>query len=120
MFVKNLEDCKEFRSNDGCHLRELLHSRNDPVELPYSIAVARVEANESTYKHKLEQTEVYYIISGSGLMYIDKEVKQVKQGDVILIPPGAIQWMKNTGNIDINFIAIVNPPWTMEQDIRVL
>lgn len=119
MFVKNLENSEELTANDGCRLKELLHPKNDPVDLPYSIAAARVEVNKSTYKHKLKQSEVYYILSGSGLMHIGREVEEIKQGDVILIPAGAIQWLENNGGIDINFIAIVSPPWTKEDDIRI-
>ena len=119
MFVKNLEDCKEFTANDGCRLRELLHPKNDAVELPYSIAFAKVDINKATYRHKLEQTEIYFIISGHGMMHINEIVQQVKPGDVVLIPPGSVQWLQNNGKTEITFLAIVNPPWTDEGDTRI-
>ena len=119
MFIKNLGDCKEYTANDGCRLRELLHPKNDPVDLPYSIAIARIEPGKQTYKHKLAHTEVYYILSGEGIMHVDKEVKNVQQGDVILVPRKAIQWLENTGTTVMQFIAIVNPPWTEQDDIRI-
>ena len=119
VFIKHLNDCEEFTANDGCRLRELLHPKNDPVDLPYSIAIARIEPGKQTYKHKLAQTEVYYILSGEGLMHVDKEVKNVQQGDVILVPREAIQWLENTGTPVMQFITIVNPPWTEQDDIRI-
>ena len=119
MFIKNQKDCEEFTANDGCRLRELLHPENDPVILPYSIAVARVETGKQTYKHKLAQTEVYYILSGTGVMHVDEETEHVKPGDVILIPANAVQWLENTGTTELQFIAIVNPPWTEEGDLRL-
>lgn len=119
MFVKNLDSCTEFTANDGCRLFELLHPDNDPVDLPYSMAVARVEKNEKTYRHCLVQTEVYYILSGEGRMHIDKEVHTVRQGDVILIPSRSVQWLENTGDTEIRFIAIVSPPWTEKGDDRI-
>ena len=119
MFVKNLGDCEEFTANDGCHIRELLHPENDPVNLPYSIAIASVGNNKNTYKHVLIQAEVYYILAGHGLMHIDDEMREIKQGDVILIPPGSIQWLENNGDTEIWFMAIVSPPWTNEGDKRI-
>lgn len=119
MFIKNQKDCAEFTANDGCLLRELLHPKNDPVALPYSIAVACVETGKQTYKHKLAQTEVYYILSGTGCMHVDDETENVKPGDVILIPADSVQWLENTGTTELYFIAIVNPPWTEEEDQRL-
>ena len=119
MFIKNSGDCEEITANDGCRLMELLHPKNDPVELPYSIAIARVGPGQQTYKHKLAQTEVYYILSGKGLMHMNKEVQNVLPGDVVLIPSGSIQWLENTGSTELQFIAIVNPPWSGQDDIRL-
>lgn len=119
MFVKNLNDCEEFTANDGCRIRELLHPDNDPVELPFSFAIARVEAGKQTYKHRLKQMEIYYILAGQGGMHIDNESQHVTVGDGILIPAGSIQWIENTGDRPLQFIAIVSPPWREEEDERL-
>lgn len=119
MFVKNLSECEEFIANDGCHLKELLHPGNDSVDLPYSIAVARVEIKQSTFKHRLDQAEVYYILSGAGRIHIDQETRKVGRGDMILIPPGSVQWLENDGYEEIHLMAIVNPPWTKNGDVRI-
>ena len=119
MFVKNLYDCDEFTANDGCNIRELLHPDKDSVVLPYSIAYARVEQGKSSYRHKLKQTEVYFIIKGSGRMYIDEESRDVGHGDAVVIPARATQRIDNTGSETLEFIAIVNPPWRTEDDVRL-
>ena len=116
MFVKNLNACNEFTANDGCLIRELLHPKNDPVDTGYSLAVARVRAGERTRPHKLAQTEVYYILTGQGRMHINNETREVSTGDVILIPPQTIQWIENTGEDELRFIAIVSPPWREQDD----
>jgi len=97
-------------------IRELLHPKNDPINLPYSIAIARVEADKHSSKHTLEQTEVYYMLNGRGIMHIDDEIQETRAGDVILIPPGAIQWIENNGERELQFIAIVSPPWRAQDD----
>jgi len=116
MFVKNLNACKEFTANDGCLIRELLHPKNDPVDLGWSMAVASVCAGKRTLQHKLVQSEVYYILSGQGRMHIHNEACEVCAGDVVLIPPQAIQWIENTGDRELQFIAIVSPPWREQDD----
>lgn len=119
MFVKNAENCAEFTAVDGCRLRELLHNKNDAVELPYSLALARVEAGRRTRRHRLDRTEVYYITQGRGLMHIDEEEREVGQGEAILIPAGAVQWIENSGEDELCFIAIVSPPWSADGDERL-
>ena len=118
MFVKKTSDCEAFVANDGCNIRELLHPKNDAVDLPYSLALATVEIGKQSYQHKLEQTEVYHILQGHGQMIVDSEVCEVVAGDVIVIPEQALQWIENIGNEPLIFAAIVSPPWTEEGDIR--
>ena len=119
MFVKKITDCDLLEANDGCMIRELLHPKNDAVELPYSIAVATVTQDQQSYAHKLVQDEVYYILTGQGRLYIDNESSPVSKGEVFLIPANSVQWIENTGDSDLVFLAIVSPPWTKEGDIRI-
>ena len=119
MFVKKITDCDLLEANDGCMIRELIHPKNDPVDLPYSIAVATIAQNQHSYAHKLIQDEVYYILTGQGRMYIDNESSLVRKGEVILIPANSVQWIENTGDCDLLFLAIVSPPWSKQGDIRI-
>ena len=119
MFVKKLSECPEFTANDGCQIRELLHPNNDPVVLPYSLAQASVAVNSSTYQHRLEQTEIYHIQQGEGLLHVNDESRKLQAGDVAVIPAKAIQWIDNIGDSPLIFTAIVNPPWTEEGDTRL-
>jgi len=116
VFVKKLKDCEAFTAIDGCRIRELLHPDNDPVVLDYSIAIASLEAGESTFKHRLLHSEVYFILAGQGRMHIGDEDRLVDAGDVIYIPPRSIQWIENTGRNELQFAAIVSPPWRAADD----
>ena len=64
MFVKKTSECDAFVANDGCTICELLHPKNDAIELPYSLALATVDVGSKSYQHKLEQTEVEPIGKG--------------------------------------------------------
>ena len=119
MFIKKTSTCDAFIANDGCEIRELLHPRNDPVDLPYSLALATVDIGQQSYQHKLQQTEVYHILQGHGRLTIDNEKNEVVAGDVIVVPAEAIQCIKNIGNEPLIFTAIVSPPWTEDGDTRI-
>ena len=119
MFVKKTSECDAFVANDGCSIRELLHPENDPVDLPYSLALATVEIGRKSYQHKLEQTEIYHILQGHGRMFIENENREVRVGDVIVIPAETLQWIENIGSEPLIFAAIVSPPWTKDGYVRL-
>ncbi|MDD4894392.1 MAG: cupin domain-containing protein [Candidatus Omnitrophica bacterium] len=116
MFVKKLKDCPVFISADKCILRELLHSDKGDFSFRYSLAHAKLPAKKITIPHRLKTSEVYYILKGRGVMYIDKESCKVSAGDVVYIPPHAKQHIKNTGNTALEFLCIVDPAWKKEDE----
>ena len=77
MFVRRLKDCREFKAGDGSILRELLHSEKADLQVRYSLAYAKVAKGQKTIPHKLKSSEVYYIITGRGLMHINDESSEV-------------------------------------------
>ncbi|NOX71759.1 MAG: cupin domain-containing protein [Candidatus Micrarchaeota archaeon] len=69
------------------------------------------------FRRKLKKSsEVYYILQGKGIMFINDETKEVRAGDAIYIPPDAVQRIKNTGDEDLIFLAIVDPAWQKEDE----
>ena len=91
MLIRHFDDCEEFTAGDGCTLREFLHPDKQDVDLRYSLAHEIVKAQTKTAAHKLTTSEVYYIMSGRGVMYIDDETSAVGPGDTIYIPPNAVE-----------------------------
>ena len=119
MLIKSTADCPAIVANDGCRLFELLHPANDPVELPFSLAVAEVAPGDASYRHRLRQAEVYYLVAGRGVMHIDDEARAVAPGDAVFIPAQAVQWIENPGPEILRFVALVAPPWRAEDDERL-
>ena len=116
MLIKRLAECPEITAADNTRLRELLHPDRDPADIRYSLAVARLEPDTRSKPHKLAQSEVYYLLRGSGVMHVADESQPVQAGDAVYIPPGAVQWLDNTGSETIEFACIVDPPWTPEAE----
>ena len=119
MRLKSLCNCPEIIANDLTVLRELFHPEHDGWPVGYSLAHAVIPAGRRSIRHHLEgASEVYYILSGTGRMHVDTEERMVGPGDALLIPPGAVQFLENTGSEDMVFLAIVEPAWQPQIDVR--
>jgi mannose-6-phosphate isomerase-like protein (cupin superfamily) len=116
MFVRELGDCPEFTAGDNCLIREILHPDKQDITLRYSLAHAVVKPGDTTWKHRLRTSEVYYIIEGEGIMHINNESSPVRPGSTVYIPPLATQCITNSGSIDLKFICIVDPAWRKEDE----
>lgn len=116
MLIRNLKDCAEFISGDGCVLREILHPDKMDLKLGYSLAHAIVHPGDITKPHRLKTSEVYTIIEGEGVMHIDEETALVRAGATVYIPPMAVQFIENSGKKDLVFLAIVDPAWRLEDE----
>jgi len=119
MFNRELKDCEEFIAGDNCTLREILHPDKENLALRYSMAHATVKPGDTTWRHRLKTSEVYYILEGEGEMHIDNETAPVSTGSTVYIPPMAAQCITNSGISDLKFICIVDPAWH-EQDEEVI
>ncbi|MEO5953484.1 MAG: cupin domain-containing protein [Chloroflexia bacterium] len=116
MLISNLSDHPIFVAGDGTHLREILHPDHLDVDIPYSIAHASVKAGEESQPHTLKGSEVYYILSGVGIMYVDGEQAEVSANATIYVPPGATQHIRNIGDGELVFLCIVQPAWRAEDE----
>jgi mannose-6-phosphate isomerase-like protein (cupin superfamily) len=111
MLVQKLKQCEMFVAGDNTQLRELLHPDKQSVALRYSLAHAVVPAGKTSIDHSLATSEVYYILSGRGVMHIDDETRAVEPGDAIYIPPNSRQFIHNPEPEPLMFICIVDPAW---------
>ena len=117
MFIKKLQNCKEFIAGDKTILRELLHLDKDTVKCGYSLAHTIVKSGESSTPHILKTTGVHYLLEGEGIMYVGGESKEAQMGDMIYILPNAKQSIKNSGKTNLKFLCIVDPAWRPEDEI---
>lgn len=112
MFHTHLRECPEFLAGDHTRLRELLHPNKAPLKLGYSMAHGCLDPGRQSLRHRLEFSEVYYVIAGRGVMKIDGQQTAVEPGSVVYVPPGANQSLVNTGTGPIEFLCLVDPAWT--------
>ena len=69
-----------------------------------SIQVTDVEPKGMQFLHSHEEEQCYYIVSGSGKMFIDDQTKEVKKGDAIFIPSKSTHGIENIGEKVLTYL----------------
>jgi mannose-6-phosphate isomerase-like protein (cupin superfamily) len=117
MDIKNLADVAAFTTKDGSEIRELLAHRNSAIR-NQSLAEARLPVGASTQEHYHPKAEeIYYITHGTGRMRIEGELREVKPGDAIAIPPGKKHKLWNTGTEVLRLLCCCAPGYEHEDTV---
>ena len=111
MDIKNLEEVPAFITKDGSEIRELLAHRNSVIR-NQSLAEARLGIAAATQEHFHPRAEeIYFITQGQGRIRIDGELRDVRQGDAIAIPPGRRHKLWNTGQEPLRLLCCCAPAY---------
>src|SRR5215475_5539390 len=111
MEVRNLDSTAPFTTKDGSEIRELLAHRNSVIR-NQSLAEARLATGASTMEHYHPKAEeIYYITHGTGRMRIEGELRDVRAGDAIAIPPGKKHKIWNTGSETLRLLCCCAPAY---------
>jgi mannose-6-phosphate isomerase-like protein (cupin superfamily) len=107
-FVQRLDPHSEFMTAEDCWILEAWNDGSDPA---VSIARARVAPGVSTQLHRLRGVdERYAVIQGTGIVRVgDLAPVTVEPGDIVVIPAGTSQQIRNTGDVDLVFYCICTP-----------
>jgi mannose-6-phosphate isomerase-like protein (cupin superfamily) len=117
MDIRNIEEVPSFITADGSEIRELLAHRNSSI-CRQSLAEARLPPGGKTTPHYHPQTEeIYYLLEGSGVMRIGDEVREVRPGDAIAIPPGQVHQIVNTSPGVPKFLCCCAPGYEHEDTV---
>lgn|GEM_PF-3316405 len=61
--------------------------------------------------------EIYWVIAGAGKMHVGGGSAPVRAGQAIWVPPGHRQWIENTAETDLFFLAVCQPPWSRADEV---
>lgn len=96
--------------DEGCFVTEL---SNTPVDPALSIARVMVAAHTETRWHHLDVNERYLISEGAGVMEMDGvPPTDVGPGDVVVVPAGCGQRIRNDTDADLVFYCLCTPRFT--------
>lgn len=108
-----------FITKDGSEIRELLAYRNSSIR-NQSLAEATIAVGTATQEHYHPKSEeIYYILSGSGRMKLDGELRDVGSLDAIAIPPGARHKIWNTGAVPLVLLCCCAPGYENDDTVMV-
>ena len=102
------EPAREYETSELCSINEL---SNDAADPDVSIARARVLPGVTTRWHRVRGiAERYVILEGRGVVEVGGlAATEVGPGDVVRIPAGERQRIRNAGEGDLVFLAICTP-----------
>lgn len=111
--ISSYADKAEYYFEEGCFITENWNYADDAA---CSIAQARVPPGVHTQPHWLDGIEErYLIVQGQGLVHLgDTPAREVGSGDVVIIPAGVRQSIRNIGPVDLIFYAICTPRFRPE------
>ena len=117
MIITNRERARVISTRHGSEIRPLIDRTTSEITrcslaeemLPPGCAVAP--------HHHRELEEIYYIISGSGVMTVGDERREVGAGDAIYVPRNHQHTLENTGDEPIRLLVACGPAFYYEDEI---
>lgn len=99
MIVRNLNDKEVLETTYRAHggaIAQMILDRRTLEEIGF-LAIARLEPGNRIESHVDPMEEIYFVLSGTGVMGVDDEEKQVHPGDATWIPVGSSHSLVNNG-----------------------
>lgn len=125
LFVKNIDDIKPDYYRNMFYFTQIITPDETEdtiynVQYSYDLGYVVIPPGECSTVHRLTVSgEAVAILSGSGKVNIDREIIRLSEGMVVYIPVNSVQAIINDGNKDLIYLSIVNPAWTIENDILI-
>jgi mannose-6-phosphate isomerase-like protein (cupin superfamily) len=117
MRVSHLDGAEAFVTLDGSTIRELAGRVSLPTD-NQSLAEATVPVGGSTAEHyHVVSEELYFFTAGGGHLRVGDEYHDVTEGDCVVIPPGAIHKLTNTGPQPLRLLCCCAPAYSNDDTV---
>ena len=118
IYKSSIQKAKPFVTKDSSIIRVITDTTNAPVK-NVTLAEASLKPGFSTIGHKhIKTEEIYYFTAGSGIMTLNGKSFKVIKGDSVLISPGVLHKVQNTGRGVLKIICACAPPYSHEDTIN--
>lgn len=112
------DELKPYVTRDGSEIREWAGPGYRAEAQNQSLAEAAVAPGESTVAHyHREAEEIYLVTAGTGLVRVGDEEREIRPGDAIVIPPGEVHSLRNTGAADLLVACASTPPYAHDDTV---
>jgi len=117
MIINNRDQSQVINTRHGSEIRPLIDRTSSPIT-QCSLAEEMLPPGRSVTPHHHEQIEeVYYVISGRGMMTVGDERQEVGPGDAIYIPRGHRHTLSNTGLEPMTLLLVCGPAFFYADEI---
>ncbi len=114
MIIHNRKDSKILNTPQGSEIRPLIDRTTSDIA-QCSLAEEILPPGKTVPRHHHEVLEeIYYILSGSGVMTVSEESREVGSGDAIFIPKNQVHSLTNTGAEDMKLLLVCGPAFYFE------
>ncbi len=96
----NVKDVEEERGVCGFRRRLITDEECDVANFTF------IRIEDSKYHYHAGMTEFYYVLKGGGTITLDDEVRPVREGDLVMIPPG----VRHTSEGEMEVLIVGVPP----------
>ncbi len=117
MSLRKNSEIDSIKGNEGTKIKQYFHPHNTLNGINYSLAQFTLETGKKSKLHKMNSSEIYYILDGLGILYINDESHNLEKDDSAYVPPNSKQFIENVGNNDLKFLCIVEPAWKEEDEV---
>ena len=117
MHVSHRDDVESFVTLDGSMIRELAGAVSLPTD-NQSLAEATVPVGGATAEHfHVVSEELYYFTAGRGRLRVGEEYRDVRAGECVVIPPGTVHKLTNTGEAELELLCCCAPAYSDDDTV---
>lgn len=117
MIITNRQQASVITTRHHSEIRPLIDRTTSEIT-QCSLAEETLPPGCAVTPHRHRQIEeIYYIVSGRGLMTVGEETREVGAGDAVYIPRGHRHTLENTGDDPIKLILVCGPAFFYEDEI---
>jgi mannose-6-phosphate isomerase-like protein (cupin superfamily) len=122
MQLSRLDDLTPFTTLDGSTIREIagVGGPDSARARNQSLAEATVPVGGQTIAHYHRTSEeLYFFTAGSGRMTLGDEEREIAAGDCVVIAPGEVHQLVNTGDGPLVLLCCCAPAYSHEDTVLV-
>jgi len=117
MIVINRDQASIVKTLHNSEIRPLIDRTTSPIT-QCSLAEETLPPGCSVKPHyHRDLEEIYYVVSGNGIMTVGEKSREVSAGDAVYIPKGHRHSLKNTGTESIRLILVCGPAFYYEDQV---
>lgn len=111
MIVRNIDDPEVMQTTYLAHggaVAQMVLDRRTLRELGF-LARASLKPGKAIEAHVDPMEEIYFVLSGQGIMQVNEQFRRVGPGDAVCIPKGAAHGLVNDAEEECMILVIASP-----------